>query len=194
MKDGSGCNGGTRRGCGRRRCGTGRRDGWRATGSETWRRRSALEFLMASIDEGVAIQVALARVVSRYGREGVCGEGANGESECPAGAQSKAQSHAGDDQSSLEAVPPAFELGPYRGIEAPPRGLTAVSSRPQRRGRPDRSASTGSVFQKTAILLAGCAKRAPQIARVEPPPAVPEAPLHPQPRRRRIRLRRRPPH
>ena len=31
----------------------------------------------------------------------------------------------------------------------------------------------------TAVLLAGCAKRAPQVARVEPPPAVPEAPPPP---------------
>lgn len=28
----------------------------------------------------------------------------------------------------------------------------------------------------TAVLVTGCAKRAPQVARVEPPPAVPEAP------------------
>jgi integrase len=65
---------------------------------------------------------------ARDGREGVCGEGANGESECPAGAQSEAQSHAGDVQSFLEAVPPALELVPYRGIEAPPCRLTDPSS------------------------------------------------------------------
>jgi hypothetical protein len=96
-----------RRQCGRSQCvlGNATAGGWCAA---SWRRRSAWHgggiVEPVPMDSRVADPWALVRqkpIVPIYA------------SECPAGAQPEAQSHAGDDQSSLEAVPLAFELGPY---------------------------------------------------------------------------------
>lgn len=85
----------------------------------------ARELLLAAIDEGVSIQVALGKVIRALGVKEFAASCRHGPSKRPAGHQPASQSHAGDAQSPPAPIPLASEPGAHRA-QAPNAGVTTV--------------------------------------------------------------------
>ncbi len=88
----------------------------------------AREFLMAAMDEGVPIQVALGKVIRAMGVKEFCGESEDGGSERAAGDQPEAQPHAGHDEPIAEAVPAEAQLGAHRRTARSTGGVAKPST------------------------------------------------------------------